>query len=527
MELKGKHIYGLGAAVAGVVALVFAALYWFVNQKVDSYVQAGLALGLIGFALFAWLEIDLITHFLKSRQARYGAETLVFTAMFLAILVLVNWIFTRPALQKDWDLTETKQNTLSPETLKVLSELKEPVKVLGFYTSQAAYSQDSAKELLENYREHADGQFDYDFVDPLSQPTIAQEYGVTKDNTLLVTRGEQRESVTFADEQSLTNAIVRINNPVSRTVYFVSGHGEKSVDDSDNAGLSQIKTLLGGINYQVKTLDVIGGGIPVDASAIVIAGPTRPYSDAEVSTIAKYLNGGGKAVFMLEPSVIAGIEAGQTDPLVAYLNQNWGLTLRDDLIIDQRQSIADLGPTAPATISYGASPITQDLASVISFFPSSRSIVTAEAGATPEGVTITSVITTGPDAWGETDFAALNENVAQPDPQDATGELILAASAENTATNTRVVVFGDSDFGANVFWQSGAANGTLLLNAIKWTTTEEDLISMTPKDTVTRYLNVYTARDLAIVFLLACVLPPFVVIALAVSVWWSRRRSGA
>jgi ABC-type uncharacterized transport system involved in gliding motility auxiliary subunit len=113
----------------------------------------------------------------------------------------------------------------------------------------------------------------------------------------------------------------------------------------------------------------------------------------------------------------------------------------------------------------------------------------------------------------------------QPDANEPSGELVLAASAQNNVTNGRVVVFGDSQFGQNQFWQnSQLSNGLLLLNAVKWTTSKEDTISLTPHNTTTRSLNIFSTRDIAIVFLLACLLPPVVVIGLGVSVWWSRRR---
>ncbi|MBM4422390.1 MAG: hypothetical protein FJ030_03230, partial [Chloroflexi bacterium] len=523
MEIKGKHVYGLGAAAVGGAALVFALIAWFINQKIDTTVQVGFAVGLLGIALFAWLEIDLLTRLLKSRQVRYGAESLAYVLLFVTVIVLINVIFTRERLKTRWDLTETKQNTLSAETIKVLGELTEPVKVVGFYSGQA-FGRESAEELLDSYRNASGGKFDYEFVDPFLKPTLAQEYSVTRDGSLVVVRGDQRESVTTADEPSLTNAIVRLNNPTMRAIYFIGGHGEKSPDETGNGGMSQIKTLLQGVNYEVKTLDVISTTVPEDAAAIVVAGPTKPYSAAEVDIIGQYLAGGGKAVILAEPSVLSGVEAGQSDPLVDYLSQTWGITLRDDIVVDPVQYIAQFDPTVPATVNYSTSSITTDLTDIISFFPSARSIALADAGAGPADVNAVSVVSTGPDAWGETNFESLSTGQWAADDADAKGAMIVAATGENFTTKGRVVVFGDSDFGANLFWQSNVANGTILLNAIKWATAQDDLITLTPRDTVTRTLNVYTNRDIAIVILLGCILPPFVVMVIAASVWWSRRR---
>ena len=90
MEIKGKHLYGLSALLFGVVALVFSLFYWFINRDFDTTVKATLAAGLIGLALAAWLEIDLITSALKSRQAKYGVEALALTLVFLVVVGLIN-----------------------------------------------------------------------------------------------------------------------------------------------------------------------------------------------------------------------------------------------------------------------------------------------------------------------------------------------------------------------------------------------------------------------------------------------------
>jgi len=83
MELKGKHLYGLGAVLVGFAALAFGLVYWFINQKLDTTAQVSFAIGLMGLALFGWLEIDLLTRALNTRQARYGAETGVMILAFL------------------------------------------------------------------------------------------------------------------------------------------------------------------------------------------------------------------------------------------------------------------------------------------------------------------------------------------------------------------------------------------------------------------------------------------------------------
>ena len=527
MEIKGKHLYGLSALLLGIVALVFSLFYWFINRDFDTTVKATLAAGLIGLALAAWLEIDLITAALKSRQAKYGVEALALTFVFLIVVGLINYIFYQDRFKKRWDLTENKENTLAPETLKTLTELKEPVKAVGFYTSQSAFNQESADKLLKNFSENSGGKFSYEFIDPQLKPTLAQEYNVTRDATLYIERGKQREAVDFADEQSITNAIIRLNNPTIRVVYFLGGHGERDIEDGSELGLMNIRTSLQSVNYKVMPLKAITATIPSDASAIVIAGPTNPYTQSEVDVIAKYLAGGGKAVFVLRPSPLMGIKKGEPDLLADYLAKSWGVTPRSYVVIDPSQYVPQLGPLAPISTKYSQSnPILGELKNIASFYPSTRSFVVADAATAPANVSPSTLVQASATAWGETDFDSINAGSPQPDPNEATGELVIAATSENSSTKGRVVVFGSGDFAVNQFDRQ-TINGTILINSIKWASGNDSLIALTPKKNTLRTLNIFSIRDQTIVFILSCLLPPFLVILGGVAMWWSRRRSNA
>ncbi len=255
----------------------------------------------------------------------------------------------------------------------------------------------------------------------------------------------------------------------TRAVYFVSGHGELSITDTAQTGLSQLKTALESVNLQVRTLDVINQTLPSDASSIVIAGPVHAYTESEVKTIGAYLAGGGKAVMLIDPSPVMGLKAGDPDPLAAYLSATWGLALRNDIVVDSTQHIPELGTLAPSTVTYGASPITKGLDRVVSFFPTNRSIGVPDGTAVPAGVSLVTLVKSGPNAWGETNFDSINAGNAAPDGADVTGELALAVTAENSKTGARLVVFGGSGFAMNGFANQGA-NSTLLLNAVKWAT---------------------------------------------------------
>jgi hypothetical protein len=88
-----------------------------------------------------------------------------------------------------------------------------------------------------------------------------------------------------------------------KTIYFTQGHGEKQIDDMDKTGYSTVKGQLEKENYIVKPLNlIVEGKVPMDASVIVVAGPTSEPFPNELDLLDGYLKGGGSVLLLLDPS---------------------------------------------------------------------------------------------------------------------------------------------------------------------------------------------------------------------------------
>ena len=75
---------------------------------------------------------------------------------------------------------------------------------------------------------------------------------------------------------------------------------------------------------------------------------------------------------------------------------------------------------------------------------------------------------------------------------------------------------------ANFILSAPVANRDLVLNVMNWLTSDEDLISIRPKEPEDRRLNV-TGSAMRVIFLTSVIFLPFIVIFSGVSVWWRRR----
>jgi ABC-type uncharacterized transport system involved in gliding motility auxiliary subunit len=85
----------------------------------------------------------------------------------------------------------------------------------------------------------------------------------------------------------------------------------------------------------------------------------------------------------------------------------------------------------------------------------------------------------------------------------------------------RVVVVGSSGWVGNGIL-SFNGNRDLFLNMLNWLSSDEDLISIRPKDPENRPLQLNRSQ-VGTIFYLSVILLPLAVIATGVSVWWKRR----
>ncbi len=335
----------------------------------------------------------------------------------------------------------------------------------------------------------------------------------------MLTMDGRKEQVTAVDEQDLTSAILRLVNPGEKDIYFLVGHGESDTTGSGETAYSTIIKTLKNKNYTVNTLNLLSNPkIPDKTLAIIIAGPKKPLSDNEVALLKAYLDKGGSLLLFSE-SPFTTNTTGVKDPLADYLATSWGIKMGDDLVVDPNVN----PPVVAVANSYGSHTITDKLNKVTSIFPTSRSIL---VGTVPADVTQTVLVQTAANAWGETDLQSIQNNTVSPDKAtDHLGPVDLAIAATNSSTNGRVEVVGDADFASDQYF-SQYANGDFAINSIDWAANQENLISLTPKQTTSRYMAPPEGYVMGLILLGSVFFLPGAVIAAGVYSWIQRRRKG-
>jgi ABC-type uncharacterized transport system involved in gliding motility auxiliary subunit len=510
--------------IISLVSLVVTLGLYIVQHQWNLYIQISLGLFIIGLAVYVVLDPDSVRQLFTGRQVKYGSNTLILTVAFLGILVVVNYLGYKNT--KRWDLTADQSNTLAKETVDVLKSLPDKVVAKAFFTSSSslASSKDSAQNLLDQYVYDGRGKFQYEFIDPNKDPVAAQNAGITSDGTIVLYMGDAKQSVASNTETDITGALVRLMNPGTHVIYFLTGHGEYPISGSSDQSYTQLANTLTSKNYKVDTLNLLATNqIPQDASVVVIAGPQKPLSDGEVSLLDQYISNGGSVVVMEDPTIDTQF-GDAPDPLATDLAQTYGIILGNNVVMDAYGYQAFQNPFFAVGYQYASHAITQQMSTMGTGFQSARS-VSADASMGTD-YSKTELILTVDQSWGETDFASIqNNSVKFDDGIDLAGPVPLAVVATGTQNNSRLVVFGDSDFATNAYL-GFYGNSDMIINSIDWAAKEENLISLTPKNTVNRTLNQPKAYTMGLILLGSLVVLPGMVLVAGVGSWLGRRRQG-
>jgi ABC-type uncharacterized transport system involved in gliding motility auxiliary subunit len=456
------------------------------------------------------------SRWLKARQTKYAAYATIYILMVISVVIIANVLADRN--NKSFDATSNKRYSLSDQTAKIVKDLKQEASITYFDQSTRFRT---GKDLLDQYA-NLSPKVRVKYVDPDKSPQLAREAGIRNLGTAVVQVGAKKEEAKSMTEEGITGAFIRDLKSTARTVCFVTGSGEHQTDDRDREGLSRFKDLLAKDNYENKTIDLLQKAeVPGDCTTLVIAGPTRGYEQPQVDAIKKYVEGGGRALLMLDPPLKLGrSQIADNDALTSVL-QGWGVTLNKDLILDMNPigQLVGLGPQVALVQSYGSQPIVSDMRGTTTGFPLSRSM---EIKSTDK-ISVEKLFDSSASSLATNDLSSNQVNVN--DPKNKKGPLTIAAAGTyNTGKENvqgRFVVVGSSSWVANRFIAFNG-NSDLALNAINWLSSDEDLISIRPKEQEDRRITMTRAQLNWVRATSQFVLPLVVVIA-GVFVWWKRR----
>jgi ABC-type uncharacterized transport system involved in gliding motility auxiliary subunit len=467
------------------------------------------------------------------RTQHDGTPASLLTMAVLAVLILLYALAMKH--NRPFDVTRYKRYTLAEQSINLLQSLQQPINIIGFFRRKDP-RRETFIDLLKLYTQHTE-QITYALVDLDRNPVLAERHHITADHTILITGYGKEEKIFRLAEDAFTNAILQLTHDTEKVVYFVTGHGEAGLTDTEHNGYSVAKQQLEAQHYDVKDLLLVHHHqIPPDATVVIVAGPHRDFLERELDVLRAFLTHGGHLLLMLDPYTVPGLHPFLT---------SYGLDLGNDIIIEPNSLLQLLGGDylIPAVMTYAEHhPIVKDLRRLMTLFPLVRSVrVVQESTAS---VQAESLAFTSPDSWAETDLTTLEqEKRATFDEQSdqrgpisiavavtmagppASRSLVVADHKTRLSANpssARLVVFGDSEFANNTYFAL-QGNGDLFLKTVNWLAEEKDFIAVRPRQGEGGGPVILTAAQAPLIFWVPVVLLPLTIFASGLVVCLKRR----
>jgi len=503
----------------------------------------------------------------QKRSTQSATNALIATLSVLVILGLINFLGIRYHLRLD--LTDTQLFTLSPQSRELVSNLPETMKVWLF--TKEKNSQD--QELLDNYHRQSN-KFKFEYVDPELKPGLAERFGVKDYGEVYLEFQTKRQLVQIISEDErlseikLTNRLQQMINPKTAKVYFLQGHSEHPLSASKGAISKAIQGLTDK-NFTISTLNLAERPqVPDDANVLVVAGPQKELLTGEVTALQNYLHRGGNLLLMIDPN---------TNPKIDTLLKEWGVRLDNRLVIDNSGESLQLGPATILVTEYGQHPITQDFANNISVYPLTRpleidpvsgveSMVLLKTKPYPSswaesdqkseklefnedkdlkgpltlGVALTRKLSNSPIPTAKTSPTAIPTPTPTPTPTAKTSPTptptptsktsptaiptptATAKTSPNTAKESRLVVFGNSNFATDILFEQ-QLNGDVFLNTVSWLSQQDEkLLSIRPKQPKNRRI-IISNLEANLLTISAVFLLPLLGLLTGFIIWWKRR----
>lgn len=475
-----------------------------------------------------------MANWMKARQTKYAAYASMYIVVILAVLVAVNFLANR--YDKSYDSTSNKQFSLSDQSKKVINGLKGDIHIT-YFDRDSTFA--GAHNLLDRYS-NMSPKVHVAYLDPVKKPQQAKAAGYSRDTTILVDSGTRKQSAKSLTEEEITGAIIRSLKTGERNACFLTGSGEHSLDDTTGGdGYGAVKSALESNNYKTRALsradilpkpepagnntvnlgkpaEAAKAEIPKDCTILVVAGPREVYPQPVVDAIKAYVENGGKALIMLDPSIKLGKDDTNENTGLDAMLESWGVTLDKDLALDTSGigRVFGIGPEVPVVTNYESQAIVNPMKDIPTAFPLVRTLDIKNTDKT----TVDKLFSTGENSFATTNLSS--GRITLNPKTDKKGPLLLAAAGTYNK-NGRFVVVGSSTWLGNSLIRF-QGNRDLFLNMMNWLSADEDLISIRPKEPSNQPLNV-NAQRARMMFWLSVVFFPLAIVGIGLGTWWKRR----
>ena len=300
------------------------------------------------------------------RRFRFGTNMLVLMALAIVLFIVLNLIMEHFSTALTLDFTKEKLYSIGDITKENLSRLDKDVEIIALYDrvkGEANSSYINVIKVLDLYDE-----FDHvkvSYVDPDTNPNFILDTvgrinaGSYDSGDYIVKCGDKTRRIPADEmyvteyqsysgifsipvrtgmqaERKLTTAVLYVAADDSPTVYYITGHGEESVDN-----YSEILTYIESLGCDVKQLNLTEETeMPEDATVAIFMGPKYDISSRERDMLQKWLEQQGGQLAVCVNPLQNGTEFANLNSL---LTDMFALSLNNDTVSNDYNQIASAG----------------------------------------------------------------------------------------------------------------------------------------------------------------------------------------
>jgi len=296
----------------------------------------------------------------KHRRLKFGALAVGLTVAVVALVVIVNAVFSVLATKFMWyvDMTKEQIYGITQQSLDLLDSYRSTEEFqidIVFCSYEDALRAEYSTNLVHNLAKQYEEEFDFinvKYIDIINHPEAVDQYLATsvsrpKTTSVIISNGTQSRLYTinsfytfdsdsgnvfaFNGEYKITAAILQLagDNPIA---YFVTGHGEQTEG-------TVMWSLFEDAGFDVRKID-LSKETPDDAAKVmVINNPKFDFlggndSVNEIKKVDEFLdnNFGGLMVFM-------DANSGELPELDAFLSE-WGIAFRQEHVRDYENTLS-------------------------------------------------------------------------------------------------------------------------------------------------------------------------------------------
>jgi len=461
----------------------------------------------------------------------------------LVLFVLLNTI--APVLDARFDLpvdlTQNEVTALSSQTKELLEALDVPVTIYTLFRTNQANRTDikilaRIQRIIDQYAFISD-YIRVSNIDPRFNPAFAQQFdvsgrGIEENSVIVVNESGTRYRVIepselfiwdnenspagIIAEQRISMAISYVQTGMSLKLRILQGHNEPTMQELSpllqTFSLTIPDAVMCNLTADAETLD------PVN-DILVIISPQHDLNETEMQMILDFIDGGGKILSCIEPLFYQELTNFRT------IFKLFTVELGDDVI---HESDANWFHQHPLNLVPDLVPIPMLVQPLIDanlrpIIPFSRSVIIPQTF--EDGVAALPLLQSSHTSYSKNSSEDIGQPYASGDQQ---GPFTLAVAAyidqgKGVQGNTKLVLFGGSQFLTDANLLSVPGNFSLALNCLSWLADREQAISIPPKYIATHPFILPTASAVTEIMIALFAIPVIVVIC-GISICIRRRR---